>query len=74
LPKLSTSLYFEIILPVGFPDCSVVKESACSAGDADRREFSPWVRKIPLRRAWQPPPVFLTGEFHGQRSLVGPSP
>ena len=74
MPKLSTSLYFEIILPVGFPDGSAVKESACSAGDADRREFSPGVRKIPLRRAWQPLPVFLPREFHGQRSLVGYSP
>ena len=26
------------------------------------------------RRKWQPTPVFLTGKFHGQRSLVGPSP
>ena len=34
----------------------------------------PWVRKIPWRRAWQPTPVFLPGEFHGQRSLVGCSP
>ena len=25
-------------------------------------------------RAWQPTPVFLPGEFHGQRSLVGYSP
>ena len=29
------------------------------------------VRKIPWRRAWQPTPVFLPGESHGQRSLVG---
>ena len=28
----------------------------------------------PLRRAWQPTPVFLPGEFHGQRSLVGSGP
>ena len=28
------------------------------------------VRKIPWRREWQPIPVFLPGEFHGQRSLV----
>ena len=28
----------------------------------------------PCRRAWQPTPVFLPGEFHGQRSLVGFSP
>ena len=24
----------------------------------------------PRRREWQPTPVFLPGEFHGQRSLV----
>ena len=29
------------------------------------------VGKIPWRRAWQPTPVFLPGEFHGQRSLAG---
>ena len=34
----------------------------------------PWVRKIPWRRAWQSTPVFLPGEFHGQRSLAGCSP
>ena len=26
------------------------------------------------RRKWQPAPVFLPGEFHGQRSLAGCSP
>ena len=36
-----------------------------------RPEFDPWVRKIPWRREWQPTPVFLPGELHGQRSLVG---
>ena len=25
----------------------------------------------PWRRAWQPTPVFLPGESHGQRSLAG---
>ena len=39
-----------------------------------RCRFNPWVRKIPWRRKWQPTPVFLPGEFHGQRSLVGYSP
>ena len=33
--------------------------------------FNPWVGKIPWRRAWQPKPVFLPGESHGQRSLAG---
>ena len=30
--------------------------------------------KIPWRREWQPAPVFLPGESHGQRSLAGYSP
>ena len=33
-----------------------------------------WVRKTPWRRKWPPTPVFLPGEFHGQRSLAGYSP
>ena len=36
--------------------------------------LDPWVGKIPWRRAWQPTPVFLPGESHGQRSLAGYSP
>ena len=28
----------------------------------------------PLEKEWQPTPVFLPGEFHGQRSLEGYSP
>ena len=32
--------------------------------------FDSWVRKIPWRRKWQPTPVFLPGESHGQRSLA----
>ena len=39
-----------------------------------RTRFNPWVGKIPWRRAWQPTPVFLPGESHGQRSLAGYSP
>ena len=37
-----------------------------------------WIRSLggedPRRRAWQPTPVLLPGEPHGQRSLVGYSP
>ena len=32
------------------------------------------VGKIPWRRKWQPIPVFLPGESHGQRSQAGCSP
>ena len=31
-----------------------------------RSGFDPWVGKVPWRRKWQPTPVFLPGEFHGQ--------
>ena len=36
----------------------------------ERPRFIPWVGKIPWRREWQPIPVFLPGEFHGQKSLA----
>ena len=36
-----------------------------------RPRFDPWVGKIPWGRKWQPTSVFLPGESHGQRSLVG---
>ena len=35
-----------------------------------RPGFDPWVGKIPWRRKWQPTPVFLPGESHGQRSRL----
>ena len=52
----------------GLPRWLSGKESACQCR---RREFNPWVRKIPWRRKWQPTPVFLPGKFYGQRSLAG---
>ena len=56
---------------LGFPGGSEGKEFACNVGIPG---FGPWVGKIPWRREWLPTPVFLPGEFHGQRSLVGYSP
>ena len=50
------------------------KYSACQCRRLRRYGFDPWVRKIPLRREWQPTPVFLPGESHGQRGLVGYNP
>ena len=40
----------------------------------ETQRFDPWVGKIPWRRAWQPIPAFLPGEFRGLRSLVGYGP
>ena len=34
-------------------------------------EFDFWVGKIPWRSDQQPTPVFLSAEFHGQRTLAG---
>ena len=36
-----------------------------------RPRFNPWVGNIPWRREWLPTPVFLPGEFHGQRNMKG---
>ena len=44
---------------------------ALASEGGGRLGFDPWVRKIPWSRKWQPTPVFLLGESHGQWSLVG---
>ena len=44
------------------------KEFTCDMGDVGS---IPGLGRFPWRRARQPTPVFLPGEFHGQRSLAG---
>ena len=55
---------------MGFSGGASGKEHACQC-----RRHEMWVPSLgqedPLERAWQPIPVFLSGESHGQRSLVG---
>ena len=63
-----------IINPVGFPGGGSGNEPACQFCRHRRHRFRPWRRKTPWRRTQQPPPVFLPGQSHGQRSLVGCSP
>ena len=46
-------------------------EPACQCTRHKRHRFDPWVGGISWNRKWQPTPVFLPGESHGQRSLVG---
>ena len=55
----------------GFSGGTSDKEPACQCRRCERCGFNPWFRKTPWRRKWQPTSVFLTGESHGQRSLVG---
>ena len=61
--------YYQVV--IGLPCWLSGKESTCQC---IRYGFDPWVGKIPWRGTWQPPPVFLPGETHGQRSLMGYSP
>ena len=65
-----TGYYYNYYLP-GIPWHLSSKESSCNAGDL--ASIPGWGRS-PFRKAWQPTPVSLTGEFHGQRSLAGYSP
>ena len=46
------------------------KESASQCRRHKRCGFNPWVGKIPWSRKWQPTLEFLSGKFHGQKSLV----
>ena len=50
------------------------KESTCQCRRHKRCGCDTWVGKISWRRKQQPTPVFLSGEFHEQGSLVGYSP
>ena len=52
----------------------VVKNSPVNAGYIRDVGLIPGLGRSPWRRAQQPTSVFLNGEFHGQRSLVGYSP
>ena len=54
--------------------CGEGKGSPLQYPSLGNHMFDPWVGKIPWRRKRRPTPVFLPGEFHGQRSLAGYSP
>ena len=60
-----------LMLRLGFPGGRVVKESLKETWIWSLDWEDPWVGKIPWSRKWQPTPVFLSGELHGQRSLEG---
>ena len=67
--SMETIVY--LLVAWGFPSGASDKEPACQYRRCKRCRFDPWVRKIPRRRAWQPTPVFLPGESHGERTLEG---
>ena len=55
---------------MGFPGGSDSKESACQCRRPGFKSYG----NISWRRKWQPTLVFLPGESHRRRSLVGYSP
>ena len=57
----------------GLPRWHSGKESIYQCKRCKQCRFDPCVGKIPWSRKWQPTPVFLLGELHGQ-SLAGYSP
>ena len=59
---------------LGFPSGASGKELTCQCRRCERHRFNPQVGKIPWKKAWQPTPLFLPGESHGQRNLVGYCP
>ena len=64
----------KLICILGLPRWLSGKESPCQCRRQKKLGFDRCVRKIRWRRKWQPNPVFLPGESHGQQTLVGYSP
>ena len=59
------------ILGAGLPQWLSGKEPYCNAGDAGDLGSIPVWGRLPGEEERQPTPVFLPGESHGQRNLVG---
>ena len=70
MEKPKQTFFANLVDMVGFPGGSDGKECL----QCRRPRFDLWVRKKPQRGEWLPTLVFLPGEFHGKRSLVGYSP
>ena len=60
-----------LYLQMEFLGHSLVAQLVKNATAMKETPVRPLAGKIPWRRKWQPTPVFLHGESHGQRSLAG---
>ena len=67
-------IYTHTHIYIGFPGGASGKEPACQCRRGKRLGVQSLEREGPWRRAWQPTPVLLTGEYHGQGSLGGYRP
>jgi len=68
------SKLLEFVNLCGLPGGTSGKEPACQCRRCKTGGFDLWVREILWRRARQPTPAFLPGEYHGQRRLAGYRP
>ena len=68
--KIGLHENYNFVHQKGFAGGTSGKEPTCQC----RRHKRSGLERSPGRGAWQPIPVFLPGESHGQRSLVGYSP
>ena len=74
---VSTQVFLEVTnspnieLVKGFPGGACAKEPGCQCRRYKRCSFNPWVKKFPLRKAWQATPTFLLKESNGKKSLAG---
>ena len=71
---LACLIYTNTVIYMGLPSGSGVKNLPANAWDARDMDIIPGSERFPWRRKWQPTPIFLPWESHGQRSLVGYSP
>ena len=69
MTALFPSADITLAIHMGFSGGSDGKESAMQ-----ETQVQSLGQEVPWRREWLPIPVFLPGEFHGQRSLAGYSP
>ena len=65
------NLPFNLCTSTDFPGGSACKASACNVGDTGDMGSLPGSERPPWKRKWLPTPVFLPGESHEHRSLVG---
>ena len=71
---IKVSVNVDVVISMGFPGGSVVKNLPANADDAGDAGSIPALGRSLWRRKWQPTRVFLPRRSHGQRSLAGYSP
>ena len=58
----------KVNLTLGFHGNSAINNRPARQEVSRRHSVDPWVRKLSLRRKWQPPPVFLPGNPMDRRA------